>query len=443
MSKTSPSTACIILAAGQGTRMRSTKPKVLHAVAGFPMITHVRRACEALQPTKIVAVIAPDAPEVAQAVAPHTSVIQMDRKGTAHAVLAAKDALKGFDGRVLIVYGDTPLLRSETLSALVGQKAPVSVLTFEPDDAAQYGRVFLSAEGLVDSIVEYADASAVQRENKLCNAGVMAFDSAVLWDILDAIKPNNAKGEFYLTDAIAIARARGIACGYVKGDAQEVLGVNSRVELAEAEHIMQQRIRHSMMEMGVTLLDAPNVYFSADTRLAPDVTVHPYVVFGVGVEVEEGVDIFAFSHLEGVRVKRGARIGPYARLRPATVIGENAHIGNFVEIKKSTIENGAKINHLSYIGDARVGARSNIGAGTITCNYDGFHKHHTDIGADVFVGSDTALVAPLKIGDRSTIAAGSVITADVPEDALAIARGTQTNKDGWAKRYRDKKRGGS
>jgi bifunctional UDP-N-acetylglucosamine pyrophosphorylase / glucosamine-1-phosphate N-acetyltransferase len=441
MSKNVASLACIILAAGQGTRMRSTKAKVLHEVAGFPMIIHVRRACEAMVPYKIIGVIGPDAPEVGEAVAPHSSVVQKERKGTAHAVLAAKDELRGFQGRVLIVYGDTPLLRPETLSALVGQKAPVSVLTFEPADPAQYGRVFLSDEGLVDSIIEYADATPEQRKHKLCNAGVMAFDSDVLWSILSDIKPNNAKGEFYLTDAIAIARQRGIACGYVTGDAEEVLGINSRTELANAEHIMQQRLRHSLMEQGVSLINPETVHLCADTRIAADVVIHPFVVFGPSVVIDEGVDILSFSHLEGVRVKKGSRIGPYARLRPGTIVGEGAHIGNFVEIKKSTIEAGAKINHLSYVGDARVGARTNIGAGTITCNYDGFHKHYTDIGADVFVGSDTALVAPIKIGDRATIAAGSTITENVPEDSLGIARTKQSNKDGWAKRFRDKKGG--
>ncbi len=435
------SLACIILAAGQGTRMRSAKAKVLHDVAGFPMITHVRRTCEALIPYKIVGVIGPDAPEVGEAVAPHASVIQKERKGTAHAVLAAKDELRGFQGRVLVVYGDTPLLRPETLSALVGQKAPVSVLTFEPSDPAQYGRVFLSGEGLVEQIVEYADANAAQRAHTLCNAGVMAFDSDVLWQILSEIKPHNAKGEFYLTDAVAIARAKGLACGYVKGEAEEVLGINSRVELASAEQIMQKRLRQALMEQGVTLINPDTVHLCADTRIAPDVTIHPYVVFGTSVVVDEGVDILSFSHLEGVRVKKGARIGPYARLRPGTIVGEGAHIGNFVEIKKANIETGAKINHLTYVGDARVGARTNIGAGTITCNYDGFHKHHTDIGSDVFVGSDTALVAPIKIGDRATIAAGSTITENVPEDSLAIARTKQSNKDGWAKRFRDKKGG--
>lgn len=419
--------------------MRSGKAKVLHALAGFPMITHVRRAAEALLPEKIVVVAGPDAPDVVAAVAPHTAVVQNERKGTAHAVLQAKEALKNFNGRVLVIYGDTPLLRPETLSALAGQKAPVSVLAFTPDDPAQYGRVFVNDDGLVEKIVEYTDADAAQRSQRLCNAGVMAFDSSVLWPLIDAIKPHNAKEEFYLTDAVALARAQGLACGYVVAAPDEVLGINSRAELAVAEKMIQQRLRLAAMEKGVTLQDPDTVYLCADTQLATDVMVGPHVVFGAGVVIEEGAEILPFSHLEACTVRRGARIGPYARIRPHSVIGENAHIGNFVEIKKAQIEGGAKINHLSYIGDARVGARSNIGAGTITCNYDGTHKHHTDIGADVFVGSDSALVAPVKIGDHAMIAAGTVVTEHVPEGALAIARTKQVNKEGWARRFRSKK----
>jgi bifunctional UDP-N-acetylglucosamine pyrophosphorylase/glucosamine-1-phosphate N-acetyltransferase len=442
MSNAPSSLAVIVLAAGQGARMKSARAKVLHEIAGFSMITHVRRVAEALAPGKIVFVVGPDTPDVAAAVTPHPTTIQKERLGTGHAVLAAREALKGFSGRILVVYGDTPLLRAETLSALLLQKTPVSVLAFEPADPAQYGRVFLNAEGLVERIVESADASAAERAATLCNAGVMAFDSAVLWDLLDAIKPHNAKGEYYLTDAIALACGKGLAVGHVKGDAGEVLGINSRAELAQAEVLMQARLRAAAMEAGATLRDPASVYFSADTRLGRDVVVGQNVVFGVGVEIEDNVEILPFSHLEGVRVRKGARIGPYARLRPGTVIGESAHIGNFVEVKKASIESGAKVNHLSYIGDARVGERTNIGAGTITCNYDGTHKHHTDIGADVFVGSDSALVAPLKIGDGALIAAGSTITDDVPADALAVAREKQVNKPGWSKRMREKRNPG-
>jgi bifunctional UDP-N-acetylglucosamine pyrophosphorylase/glucosamine-1-phosphate N-acetyltransferase len=432
--------AVIVLAAGEGTRMRSSRAKVLHELAGFPMITHVRHAAEALSPQKMVFVIGPDAADVGIAVQPHAHVIQKERKGTGHAVLAAKDALKDFKGRILVIFGDTPLLRPETLSALVGQKAPVSVLAFEPKDAAQYGRVFLSAEGLVDRIVEYADANEKERAATLCNAGVMAFDSAVLWDVLAKVKSNNSKGEYYLTEIIALARQQGIPCGYVTGEAEEVLGVNSRAELAAAEAVLQNRLRQQAMQSGVTLSDPATVYFSADTRLGRDVIVAPHVVFGAGVVVEENAEILSFSHLEGVTVKKGARIGPYARLRPGSVVGENAHIGNFVELKKATVDTGAKINHLSYIGDAKVGARSNIGAGTITANYDGFHKHVTEIGAEVSIGSDTVLVAPVRVGDRATVAAGSIITDNVPDDAMAVARARQVNKEGWSARYRAKRK---
>lgn len=433
--------ACIILAAGEGTRMKSSRAKVLHNVAGFPMIAHVKRACEALAPQRIVAVLAPGAEDVAAAVAPHASVIQKERRGTAHAVLAAKDALKDFTGRILVVYGDTPLLHPKTLNVLVGQKAPVSLLAFEAAEAGQYGRVFVNENGLADKIIEYSETTETERKHTLCNAGVMAFDSALLWELLAAIRPHNAKGEFYLTDSVMLARAKSLPCGVVRGEAEEALGINSRADLAVAESAMQKRLRLAAMNEGVTLTDPDTIYFSADTRLSRDVIVGPHVMFGVGVEVEEGAEILPYSHLEGVRVKKGARIGPYARLRPGTVVGEEAHIGNFVELKKVEVGPGAKINHLSYIGDASVGAKTNIGAGTITCNYDGVHKHRTEIGADVFVGSNTALVAPVSVGDRATIAAGSVITENVPPDGMAVARERQVNKPGWAKRWRDKKRG--
>jgi bifunctional UDP-N-acetylglucosamine pyrophosphorylase/glucosamine-1-phosphate N-acetyltransferase len=440
-SSSSQGLACIILAAGEGTRMRSGKAKVLHAVAGFPMIAHVKRACESLSPQKIVAVLAPGAEEVAAAVAPHASVVQKERLGTAHAVLAAKDALKDFKGRILVVYGDTPLLRPETMSALVGQKAPMSLLSFESDKPNQYGRVVINDNSVAEKIVEFADASEAERAIRHCNAGVMAFDSALLWELLDAIKPHNKKNEYYLTDAVGLTRGKNLICGVVTCDEEEALGVNSRTDLSVAEAAFQKRARHYVMELGVTLHDPASVYFSADTKLARDVTVEPHVVFGPGVEVEEGVEIRAFSHLAGVRVKKNAFVGPFARLRPGTQIGEEAHIGNFVELKKAQVDAGAKINHFSYVGDAHVGARSNIGAGTIFCNYDGVHKHQTDVGADVFVGSNSSLVAPVTIGDGATIAAGSVITENVPADAMGVARARQVNKPGWAKRWRSSKKG--
>ena len=439
---TNPSTplACIILAAGQGTRMRSNLPKVLHKIAGFPMVTHVRHTCEALSPQKIVAVVGPDAKDVAAAFEPHAAVVQKERLGTAHAVLAAREALAGFKGRVLVVYGDTPLLTQATLQALINVQTPICLLAFEPQDPAHYGRLVLKSRESVGAIVEYADANEQQRQIKLCNAGVMAFDAQQMWDVLAAIKPHNAKKEYYLTDAVAIAAAKGLACSYVRADESEVIGINSRVDLAAAEKIMQQRLRARAMENGATLIDPDTVYLCADTRLGADTTIGPHVVFGPAVEVEAGAEILPFSHLEGCQVKAGARIGPYARLRPGALIEEKAHIGNFVEIKKAQVGAGAKINHLSYIGDARVGARTNVGAGTITCNFDGYHKHRTDIGEDVFVGSNSALVAPVTIGDRAIIAAGSTVTDNIPADAMAVARGKQETKPGWAARYKEKKR---
>lgn len=439
MAENSSPLACIILAAGQGTRMRSSMAKVLHGVAGFPMIQHVRRTAEKLAPQQIVGVIGPDAADVEAALKPHHAAVQKDRLGTAHAVRMAEEKLKNFKGRVLVMYGDTPLITPATLKALVSQPTPVSVLAFRPADAAQYGRVIVNATGQVERIVEFADADTATRAVNLCNAGVMAFDAPLVWELLGAITPQNAKGEFYLTDAVALARGRGMPVGFIEAGTEEVMGVNSRVELAVAEATLQQRLRTTAMENGVTLQDPASVYFCADTQIAVDVIIGPNVVFGPGVVVETGVEILPFSHLEGVTVKKGARIGPFARLRPGSIVGEGAHIGNFVELKKATVEAEAKIGHLTYIGDARVGARSNIGAGTITCNYDGTSKHFTDIGADVFVGSDSALVAPVKIGDGAFVAAGSTITDDVPADAMAVARERQITKKGWAKRYRSKK----
>lgn len=421
--------------------MRSGKAKALHNLAGFPMITHVRRLCESLEPARIIGVLAEGAEDAGAALEPHGAVIQKERKGTAHAVMMARAALKDFGGRILVVYGDTPLLRPETLSALVGQRAPVSLLVFESMEPNQYGRVFLNDEGMAEHIIEYADASAAERRGVLCNAGVMAFDSSVLWRLLDQVKPHNAKGEFYLTDTVALARKEGLSCGSVRcAEAEEAFGVNSRADLAVAEKAMQRRLRLAAMENGVTLADPDTVYFSADTRLARDVTVGPHVMFGVEVEVESGVDILPFSHLEGVRVESGARIGPFARLRPGTRVGAGAHVGNFVEVKKADINAGAKINHLSYIGDAHVGARSNIGAGVICCNYDGVLKHRTGIGAEVFVGSNASLVAPLEIGEGAVIAAGSVVTESVPPQALSVARARQEIKPDWARRWREKQR---
>jgi len=437
--------AVIVLAAGMGTRMKSSRPKVLHPLAGRPMIEHLMETVAGLAPDRTVVVVGPDMDSVGAAIAPHPTVVQAERLGTGHAVAQARPALAGFDGDVLVLYGDTPLIGRATLermlSELHGPREPaVVVLGFKPTHPNQYGRLVVGAEGL-KAIVEYSDASPDQRENPLCNSGVMAFDGRRLWGLIERISPEtNTKGEYYLTDTVALARSDGRCCSYVEGDPLELLGINSRAELARAEDEIQHRLRERAMENGATLIAPETVWFTWDTRLGRDVTVGPNVVFGPGVEVGDSVEIRAFSHLEGCRIEAGALIGPYARLRPGAQIGAAAHIGNFVEIKAATVEAGAKINHLTYVGDARVGARANVGAGTITCNYDGFNKSFTDIGEGAFIGSNSALVAPVKIGPGAVIGAGSVITKEVSAGALAVARGSQMELPGWAERFRDQQR---
>jgi bifunctional UDP-N-acetylglucosamine pyrophosphorylase/glucosamine-1-phosphate N-acetyltransferase len=439
---TSQSIAAILLAAGQGTRMKSAKPKVMHALAGRPMVLHLLDMIRSLDVTQSVVVTGPGMEEIAGAVAPASTVLQQDRLGTAHAVAQAKPLLKDFQGTVLVLYGDTPLITPATIEAMLERRATaphpaVVVLGFRPKNGGEYGRLVFGANGL-QAIVEYKDATPEQRAIPLCNSGVMAIDGKHLFRLIDKIGNNNAKGEYYLTDIVKLAVAQGLTASYVEADEEELLGVNSRAELAEAEALVQQRLRHKAMAGGVTLIDPSSVTLNWDTELGQDVTIGPNVVFAAGVKVASNVEIRPFCHLEGVTIASGATIGPFARLRPGAEIGENAHIGNFVEVKKASIEAGAKINHLSYIGDARVGAGANIGAGTITCNYDGFDKHITDIGAGAFIGSNSALVAPVKIGDGAIIGAGSVITREVATDALAVARGTQMELPGWAQRFRDK-----
>lgn len=435
--------AAVILAAGLGTRMKSALPKTLHPVLGRPMVRHVADTASAAGLDPLVVVVGPEMDAVAAAVAPHRTVVQADRLGTGHAVRQAEDALRGFDGTVVVLYGDTPLITADTVRRLVAAReqagAGVAVLGFRPDDPGPYGRLVVDADGL-QAIVEAKDATPEQLAIDLCNSGVMAFDGARVWDWLAAIGNDNAKGEYYLTDAVALARADGRPCVVVEGDADEFLGVNSRAELAACEKIAQGRMRAAAMAGGATLVDPDTVYFSADTVLGRDVVVGPFTVFGPGVTIGDDVEIKGFCHFEQCTVAAGATLGPYARLRPGADVGEGAHIGNFVEIKKAVVEPGAKVNHLTYIGDARVGAKANIGAGTITCNYDGFGKYHTDIGAGAFIGSNSALVAPVSVGDGAIVAAGSVITGDVGADALAVARGRQETRAGWAKRFRDAKR---
>jgi bifunctional UDP-N-acetylglucosamine pyrophosphorylase/glucosamine-1-phosphate N-acetyltransferase len=432
--------AVIVLAAGMGTRMKSSLPKVMHPLAGRPMVSHLLDTVSGLSPDRMVVVVGPDMEVVSRTVAPHPTVIQTDRLGTGHAVLQAKAALGQFDGDVLVLYGDTPLITRATLERMLAERRgprdpAVVVLGFKPSDPAQYGRLVVGAEGL-KAIVEYRDATPDQRENPLFNSGVMCIDGNRLWSLIERVDNRNSKGEYYLTDIVALARADGATCSHVEGDPAELLGVNSRSELAVAEALVQARLREAAMEGGATLIDPTTVWLSWDTRIGKDVTIWPHVVFGPGVTIGDNVEIKGFCHFEGCTVEDGVAAGPFARLRPGAEIGENAHIGNFVEVKKATVERGAKINHLAYVGDARVGAGANVGAGTITCNYDGFNKSFTDIGAGAFIGSNTSLVAPVKIGDGAVVGAGSVITKEVTEGALAVARGSQMELKGWADRFR-------
>ncbi len=442
---TAQNSAAIVIAAGLGTRMKSALPKVLHPVAGRAMVLHLLDRLGELKFDRKVVVIGRDTKAVTDAVSPIPTAIQDPPLGTAHAVLAARDQMSEFDGDVLILFGDTPLLTRQTMEIMLdarrGAENPaVVVLGFRPDDPAQYGRLVTGSGGALEAIVEFKDASPEQRDIPVCNAGIMAVDGKHLFELLDAVDDDNAKGEFYLTDIVAIARARGLSCAVTEvADEREVMGVNARAELAIAESIMQERLRDAAMAAGATLIDPATIYFSFDTVLGRDVTVGPSVVFGPGVSVGDNVAIRAFCHIEGAEISNGAIIGPFARLRPGARIGIDAHIGNFVEIKEALIETGAKINHLSYVGDARVGPDANVGAGTITCNYDGFFKTHTDIGAGAFIGSNTALVAPVRVGDGAITGAGSVITTDVPADALAVERNDQRHLDGWAAKFRARK----
>jgi bifunctional UDP-N-acetylglucosamine pyrophosphorylase/glucosamine-1-phosphate N-acetyltransferase len=380
---------------------------------------------------------------VAKAVAPHPCVTQKDRLGTGHAVLQAREALSAFTGDVLIAYGDTPFVSDGTVRRLraarvTGNKPAVVVLGFTPRDPGAYGRLIVGANGL-DRIVEAKDAAPEELETKLCNSGIMLVDSKVLWDLLAQVQPNNAKGEYYLTDVVGLARKAGLTCGVVEGDEEEMLGINSRVELAEAEGIYQRKLRTRALENGATLTAPDTVFLSADTKIGRDVEIGPFVVFGPGVTVDDNVVIKGFCHFEGAHIKSGAVVGPYARLRPGADIGNDAHVGNFVEVKNAKLESGAKVNHLSYVGDARVGAKANIGAGTITANYDGFNKSHTDIGAGASIGSNSVLVAPVKIGDGAMTGAGAVVRKDVPADALALNEGRQETREGFAAKYRKTK----
>jgi bifunctional UDP-N-acetylglucosamine pyrophosphorylase/glucosamine-1-phosphate N-acetyltransferase len=433
--------ACIILAAGQGTRMRSDVPKVLHAIAGMPMIGYVLNACAELLPERITVVTPPGNAEIEKAVLPNRCAIQIKPLGTGDAVRAAHNDMRDSKGDVLVLYGDTPLITGATLRRLQSKKAEtgaaIVVAGFRTDEPGAYGRLVLGKGDRVEKIIEKVDASPAEREITLCNGGIMLFSSEKLWPLIDKLKDDNAKKEFYLTGCVALAFAAGDICAFTELPAVELLGINTRSELARAEKLMQARLREQAMREGVTLIDPDTVYLSADTKIGRDVVIGPNVFIAPGVEIGSKVTIRAFCHFEQVRIEDGAVIGPFARLRPGSVIVAGAHIGNFVEIKNTEIGRGAKINHLSYIGDATIGAKANIGAGTITCNYDGFRKFHTHVGAEAFIGSNTALVAPVKVGEGSYVGAGSVITVDVPPYTLAVARGRQANIEGWASRFRD------
>jgi bifunctional UDP-N-acetylglucosamine pyrophosphorylase / glucosamine-1-phosphate N-acetyltransferase len=432
------SLTAIVLAAGMGTRMRSKRPKVLHAIAGRSLLGHVLTALREAGADRIAVVAEPGREDVAreaQAMAPGARLYpQAERLGTAHAVLAARAALAEPVDDVVVAFGDTPLITGETLRRLrapLAEGAAVAVLAFEAADPTGYGRVLTEGRRVL-AIREHKDATEAERAVSLCNAGLMALSGAQALALLTRIGNANAAGEYYLPDAVALAVADGLAVAVVPVAEAEAQGVNDRAQLAVAEAEIQARLRRAALIGGATLIAPETVFFSADTVLGQDVVVEPHVVFGPGVTVGDDCVIHAFSHLEGARLAAGVSIGPYARLRPGAVLEAGARIGNFVEVKNATLRAGAKANHLTYLGDAEIGAGANVGAGTITCNYDGVNKHRTTIGAGAFIGSNSALVAPVRIGDGAYVATGSVITDDVPDDALAIARGRQAVKAGWA-----------
>lgn len=433
----------IVLAAGKGTRMKSAVPKVLHRVGGLSLLGHVLATTRDLGSHRIAVVIGPEMDAVraeAEAHAPGADVfVQEQQLGTAHAVLAARPAIAGHNGDVLVVFADTPLITASTLMSLpecLDAETAIAVLGFEAADPAGYGRLLCDASGAVAAIREHKDASEAERAVTLCNSGVMAFRGEMLLALLDAIGTGNAQGEYYLTDAVAVARSRGYRVASRSCAEEEVLGVNSRNQLAVAEAVFQRRFRERVMAEGATLIAPETVWFSHDTVMGRDVTIEPNVFFGSRVIVEDEVVIHANCHIEGARLRRGAEIGPFARLRPGADLGPRSKIGNFVEVKNVTVEEGAKANHLSYLGDGRVGAGANIGAGTIFCNYDGFFKHRTEIGPGAFIGSNTALVAPVTVGQGAFVGSGSVITKDVPADALALERAEQSIREGWAAKFR-------
>jgi bifunctional UDP-N-acetylglucosamine pyrophosphorylase/glucosamine-1-phosphate N-acetyltransferase len=433
----------IVLAAGMGTRMNSDLPKVLHPLAGVPMLHHALSAARALEPARMVVVTGHEAAAVAKAALDFDeaveTVVQDPQLGTAHAVAQTAPLLADAGGEAIVHYGDTPFVRPETLQAMLEARARHAVvfLGFEPRDPGRYGRLIVDGDQL-QAIVEYKDATKAERAITLCNSGVVCAEAATLFGLVSKVGCANAAGEYYLTDIVALAQAQGLSVGYVTCPEAETLGINTRHQLAEAEAAFQTRARFDALENGVTLTAPETVFFALDTWIGRDAVVGPNVIFGPAVTVESGAEIKGFCHLEGCHISRGASVGPFARLRPGAELAEDVHVGNFVEIKNSVLDEGVKVGHLTYLGDAHVGEFTNIGAGTVTCNYDGVLKHRTEIGKNAFIGSDTMLVAPVTVGDGALTASGSVITENVPAHAVALARARQVNKPGLATKLFDR-----
>jgi bifunctional UDP-N-acetylglucosamine pyrophosphorylase / glucosamine-1-phosphate N-acetyltransferase len=437
------SSLTVVLAAGEGTRMRSSLPKVLHPVASQPLLAHVLHAAPNGPGTRLAVVIGPDheavGNEARRVRSDAETFVQRERLGTAHAVLAAREAIARGADDLLIAFGDTPLISAATferLRAPLKTGAALTVLGFRAADPTGYGRLLMQGDRLV-AIREQADATPEERKITLCNAGVMAFDGKLALKILDRIGNANSKGEYYLVDAVTIVRDMGLEAVVIETSEDEVRGINTKAQLAEAEGVMQARLRKAALDAGVTLVAPETVFLSADTTFGKDVTIEPFVVIGPGVSIDDGAVIHSFTHIVQSRIGKNTSVGPYSRLRPGVDLGDGAKLGNFVEVKASKLEAGVKVNHLSYIGDTEIGAKSNIGAGTITCNYDGFFKHKTIIGKGAFIGTNSSLVAPVRIGEGAYIGSGSVITKDVPDDAMAVERSQQSVREGGAKRYRE------
>lgn len=430
----------LILAAGKGTRMKSDMPKVMHNLGGMPIINHIIGSCRDAGVDDNFVVIAPNMDDVAKAVSPFKTVVQKTQNGTGDAVMAAREALKGFTGSVLILAGDVPFIRPETLTNLINasQETGLAVLGFEAANPSGYGRLVTKYKDTVSAIVEDRDCTPDQKKITLCNAGHFCVDGARLFEWLDAINNENAQNEYYLTDIVSVAAKDNAACKLVVADEDEVMGINSRAQLAQAENVLQKRLRTQAMENGVTMIDPDSVYLAADTNLSADVIIEPNVFFGAGVSVGKGTIIHAFSHIESASIGENAEIGPFARIRPKSKIGDGATVGNFVEVNRSELKPGSKSKHMSYLGDAVIGEKSNIGAGTVFANYDGYNKLQTTLGQGVFIGSNSTIVAPITIGDGAYVAAGGTITMDIAPDALAIARNRPVIRDGWAAEHRKK-----